>query len=221
MSLASLPENTEALLLYLLVTSDRGGRSYETLRKMQNIEKAMTWLIENNYAYEYQDSLDLTLAGLHAARQVQISTDDRTRSTRDTAQITSGPVHTVMFDTHPLRPRRERSRIDLDKQVLHYLLAFDMPKNALPIPVLDGDILGRDDDADINLPEDDYISSQHCCFSIKLTDSRPTLYVEDLGSRNGTYVNKTLLEKQRRVRLEHGSRVSVGSTILIVVQIPR
>ncbi len=217
----NLPENTEALLIYLLVTAERGGRTYETLHKMPDTDEALAWLTENGFIYDYWGSIDLTLAGLQAARQIQTSASEGTRSVRETATIVPGPVSAVTFDTHPLRVRSEHSRLAIEKQVLLFMLAFDVPKNALPIPVLDGDILGRYEEADINLPSDDFVSGEHCRFSIKSADGHPTLFIEDMGSRNGTYVNKVRLEKQRVTKLEHGSRVAVGSTILIVVQIPR
>jgi len=221
MDIANLPENTEDLLVYLLVTAERSGRTYETLRRMKNVEPALAWLMENGYVYEYWGSLDLTLAGLQAAREIQNSPQETQHNVRDTTQIMPNSNVMIMLDTHPLRPRRERSRLALENQVLHFLLAFDVPKNALPIPVLDGDILGRIDEADINLPNDNFLSGQHCRFNIKLTEGRPTLYVTDLESRNGTYVNKVRLTKGQSGRLEHGSRVAVGNTLLLVVQIPR
>ena len=220
MSLASLPENTEALLLYLLTTVERSGRTLDTIRRLKNVEEALSWLMENGYVHEYWGSLDLTLAGMHAARQLQSSSEEAPRTTRETAPMLSDGAVTTMLDTHPLRPRRDRSRLALEKQTLQFLLAFDKPQNALPIPVLDGDILGRSE-ADINLPEDDYISGQHCSFSVKTVAGQSTLFIEDLGSRNGTFVNKAQIKKGQLTPLDHGSRIQVGSTTLIVVAIPR
>ena len=107
------------------------------------------------------------------------------------------------LDTHPLRAGAEHpvSTEGESQQALQYLLAFESPRNVLPIPVLNGDILGRFADVDISLHHDEFISSEHCRFTIE-NERRisSTLYVEDLGSRNGTSVNGFQLEPGSDVR---------------------
>ncbi|HMO15966.1 MAG TPA: FHA domain-containing protein [Pirellulaceae bacterium] len=58
---------------------------------------------------------------------------------------------------------------------------------ALTVPEF---VIGRGDEAHLR-PSSDLVSRRHC--SIKVTEGK--VIVADLGSRNGTYVNDTLLEK--------------------------
>ena len=220
MSLASLPENTEGLLLYLLITPEHSKRSREMLGEMENFDEAVAWLTENGYAYEYEDCFELTLAGMHAARQVQNVHGPTTQAYpgNTLADNEPTPVALPTIESHPLRITRDRSLAD--NQIMRYMLAFDSPKNVLPVPVLDGDILGRFGEVNISLTQDEFISSQHCRFSIKLAAEHSMLCVEDLGSRNGTFVNKHRLEPGQIFPLSHGSRVQVGNTVLKVVKIP-
>ena len=66
--------------------------------------------------------------------------------------------------------------------------------------------LGRSSSSDIVLKSDDYASGSHA----QLTRHGGLLYVEDLGSTNGTFVNgrKTV----GATPLRHGDTVRVGST---------
>ncbi len=218
MDVVALPQNTESLLVYLLLTPSRSKRSREALHEMPNFEAAVTWLIENGCAYEYEGSFELTLAGMNAARQVQNWHETTTHVYENEAPNDEPrPVVMPLIDSHPLRtPHRSGRGGD---QIMRYLLILEKPSNVLPIPVLDGDVLGRDE-ADITLGHDEYLSSQHCRFSLKQIDGRLILCVEDLGSRNGTFVNKRKLERGQLFPLENGSRLQAGSTMLKVVKIP-
>ncbi|MDX2139616.1 MAG: FHA domain-containing protein [Chloroflexota bacterium] len=132
------------------------------------------------------------------------------------------------LDQHPLRngkPETPAIRgakpVSAKATAVRYLLAFDMPKDGLPIPVVNGDVLGRSKKGTIGIKHDEYISNRHCKFEIardKATN-RPALFVEDLGSRNGTFVDE-LEVYDGKVQLTHGSRLRVGNTVLIVVEIP-
>ncbi|QYJ16227.1 hypothetical protein Rxycam_02059 [Rubrobacter xylanophilus DSM 9941] len=66
--------------------------------------------------------------------------------------------------------------------------------------------IGRSSASDIVLKSDDYVSGRHA----RLTRHGGLLYVEDLGSTNGTFVNgrKTV----GATPLRDGDRVRVGST---------
>ncbi len=104
---------------------------------------------------------------------------------------------------------------------IRFMLALDTQKDALPIPIVSGDTLGRSKRGTIMLRHDEFISNRHCRFEVlrdKVTH-RPTLFVEDLGSRNGTSVDD-LEVLDGKVQLYHGSRLRVGNTVLIVVEIP-
>jgi pSer/pThr/pTyr-binding forkhead associated (FHA) protein len=75
-------------------------------------------------------------------------------------------------------------------------------------PIRDGATsIGRSSASDIVLKSDDYASGRHA----RLTRHGGLLYVEDMGSTNGTFVNdrKTV----GATPLRHGDTVRVGSTI--------
>ena len=74
-------------------------------------------------------------------------------------------------------------------------------------PVRDGATsIGRSSASDIVLKSDDYASGRHA----RLTRHGGLLYVEDMGSTNGTFVNgrKTV----GATPLRHGDTVRIGST---------
>ena len=66
--------------------------------------------------------------------------------------------------------------------------------------------IGRSSASDIVLKSDDYVSGQHA----RLTRHGGVLYVEDIGSTNGTYVNNS--RAVGATLLKSGDKVRVGST---------
>src|SRR6187549_439872 len=70
-------------------------------------------------------------------------------------------------------------------------------------------IVGRSSDLDMVLVED-MVSRKHA----KLTVSGDQIFIQDLGSTNGTFVNG---EKIKRARLKEGDRVLVGTSIIKLV----
>lgn len=66
-------------------------------------------------------------------------------------------------------------------------------------------LIGRAEDCDIR-PLGEDVSRKHC--SIVLEGEQIT--VQDLGSRNGTYVNGTKIEAKTKVPVKHGDIVRVG-----------
>ena len=105
---------------------------------------------------------------------------------------------------------------------LRYMLAFETLKDVLPIPVLDEDVLGRSRNTNIWMKHDEFISLKHCHFKLKRDKNSKyyNLYVEDLNSSNGTFVDNIMIEPNKPTLLRHGARLQVGNTVLIVVQIP-
>ena len=67
---------------------------------------------------------------------------------------------------------------------------------------------GRAATSEIPVPADEYASSRHARFEAR----RDGLYVEDVGSTNGTFVNGIRLTRERR--LAPGDVVRVGETHL-------
>src|SRR5262249_36596667 len=70
-------------------------------------------------------------------------------------------------------------------------------------------IVGRSSDLDMVLVED-MVSRKHARINLQ-TDG---IWIEDLGSTNGTFVNG---EKIKRSRLKEGDRILIGTSILKVI----
>jgi len=68
--------------------------------------------------------------------------------------------------------------------------------------------IGRGEEADITV-HDNWASRQHA----RLSRERDGLWVEDLGSSNGTYVNG---QRITRTKVSSGDRLSIGITTLRV-----
>ncbi len=70
-------------------------------------------------------------------------------------------------------------------------------------------VVGRSSDLDMVLVED-MVSRKHA----RITMQQDQIWIEDLGSTNGTFVNG---EKIKRARLKEGDRVLIGTSILKVI----
>jgi pSer/pThr/pTyr-binding forkhead associated (FHA) protein len=68
--------------------------------------------------------------------------------------------------------------------------------------------IGREPDNAIVILHDAYISGHHA----KLTVANGHVLIDDLASKNGTYLNGTRLAEQRY--LHTGDRIQVGYTVL-------
>jgi hypothetical protein len=68
--------------------------------------------------------------------------------------------------------------------------------------------VGRGGDNDVSIERDEYASSHHARFEPR----RDGVYVEDVGSTNGTFVNGIRLTRERR--LATGDIVRIGETDL-------
>ena len=72
-----------------------------------------------------------------------------------------------------------------------------------------GTLVGRDPTVGLALPEDTQVSRLHARLALEDGD----VSIEDLGSRNGTFVNGSLLPRGRIV-LRDGDSFVAGSTVL-------
>src|SRR6476620_4233179 len=70
-------------------------------------------------------------------------------------------------------------------------------------------IVGRSSDLDMGLVED-MVSRKHA----RIAMQQDQIWLEDLGSTNGTFVNG---EKIKRARLKEGDRILIGTSILKVI----
>ncbi|HEV2780343.1 MAG TPA: FHA domain-containing protein [Actinophytocola sp.] len=68
-------------------------------------------------------------------------------------------------------------------------------------------LIGRADDSTLVL-DDDYASTRHARISLRGTD----WYVEDLGSTNGTYLDRAKVTGPQRVPL--GAPIRIGKTVI-------
>ena len=68
-------------------------------------------------------------------------------------------------------------------------------------------IIGRQDDSNFII-NDSLVSKRHCAICYE----NNKFYIEDLGSRNKTFVNGKELKK--KTEMFYGDKVSVGSTIM-------
>ena len=68
--------------------------------------------------------------------------------------------------------------------------------------------IGRETDNTVVIPDDAYISSHHAA----ITHHEGCIVVDDLGSRNGTYLNGAKLTQRQTLSI--GDRIQVGYTVL-------
>ena len=78
--------------------------------------------------------------------------------------------------------------------------------------VADELIVGRSSGCGVSVPEDNFVSNHHARFF----NRENKLWVEDLGSTNGTYLNTHRLAQPAPVR--NGDRLQVGRTVFEVSQ---
>ena len=233
MNTTTLTQEAEAVLLELFNANLCSIFSLETLKKLHHgvadLAALLDWLLDFGYLSRCGGDYELSFAGVQLARQLQAEAqgsqfqDSATDDLPSTAYAPYLAEVVPLVDTHPLRSGTQHlggAAAPSSSTKLHYILAFEAPKNALPTPVLDCDVLGRQAEADICLCYDNFISGRHCRFQTEAFGDRLLLYVEDLGSRNGTYVNGERLTPRSLQLLEHGSRIKVGGTVMIVLQIP-
>ena len=69
-------------------------------------------------------------------------------------------------------------------------------------------VLGRQTECDCVI-DDPLLSRRHCRVSI---DEKGGFWLEDLGSKNSTFLNSRKLQEKRR--LHYGDRIMIGNTIL-------
>lgn len=91
------------------------------------------------------------------------------------------------------------------------LVVLEPASEAGAVYVIDNEItMGRGGGCTIPLGFDTFVSQVHA----RAFDRDGTLWIEDLGSRNGTYVNGEQVHESTKVG--RGARVQVGETVLEV-----
>ncbi|MEC7525766.1 MAG: DUF4388 domain-containing protein [Myxococcota bacterium] len=80
-----------------------------------------------------------------------------------------------------------------------------------PLPASKEIVVGRSSELDMVLVED-MVSRRHA----KITVTGDQIFIQDLGSTNGTFVNG---EKIKRARLQEGDRILIGTSIIKLVAV--
>ncbi|GMM30631.1 Pml1 protein [Martiniozyma asiatica (nom. inval.)] len=73
-------------------------------------------------------------------------------------------------------------------------------------------LIGRSSNADITIkhPYDEFTSKEHCAFQFRDVDKQTKLYICDLKSTNGTWLNGMQIPHKRYIELRHGDRIRLG-----------
>jgi pSer/pThr/pTyr-binding forkhead associated (FHA) protein len=90
-----------------------------------------------------------------------------------------------------------------------WLVVQDGPGTGAQHPVEGAVTIGRDEGADLQL-RDKAVSRRHATLRVE----GETAVIEDLGSRNGTFVNGERVDDARRLR--EGDALQLGATVLEV-----
>ncbi len=113
----------------------------------------------------------------------------------------------------PAKPsRRERRATAATGKGWRLVISEPATARGAAFPVSGEITIGRGGGCGISLPTDTYVSTVHA----RAFDADGELWIEDLGSTNGTTVNDQPLREP--VRLQRGDKVRVGSTVLEVEQ---
>lgn len=122
----------------------------------------------------------------------------------------AAPVHVPVPQAHPDPTPAGTPRPPKGKGARPARLTVLEPKERRGTAFAIGNVIniGRDEDNAIRITDDPYISGHHARVSI--VDG--AVVVDDLGSRNGTYLNGNKLSDRRPVKI--GDRIQVGYTVL-------
>jgi hypothetical protein len=99
-----------------------------------------------------------------------------------------------------------------DQSPKPYKLKMIDPATAQIFPLGEEVTIGRAPGCSVPLADDTYVSQLHA--RIYIRDGKP--FVEDLGSTNGTFLNRDRLS--RTMPLRRGDKLQIGQTVLEIVQ---
>ena len=121
------------------------------------------------------------------------------------------PVETPAFSRNGSRLGRARGR-KADAPARPYKLKMIDPATAQVFPLGEEVTIGRAPGCSVPLADDDFVSQLHARIFVR--DGKP--FVEDLGSTNGTFLNRDRLSKT--MPLHRGDKLQIGQTVLEIVQ---
>jgi pSer/pThr/pTyr-binding forkhead associated (FHA) protein len=99
-----------------------------------------------------------------------------------------------------------------DQPARPYKLKMIDPATSQIFPLGEEVTIGRAPGCSVPLADDTYVSQLHA--RIYVRDGKP--FVEDLGSTNGTFLNRDRLSKT--MPLHRGDKLQIGQTVLEIVQ---
>jgi FHA domain len=99
-----------------------------------------------------------------------------------------------------------------DQSARPYKLKMIDPATSQVFPLGEEVTIGRAPGCSVPLGDDTYVSQLHA--RIYIRDGKP--FVEDLGSTNGTFLNRDRLSKT--MPLHRGDKLQIGQTVLEIVQ---
>ena len=127
-------------------------------------------------------------------------------------------VYRELSPDRPVEVRRPASRFGAargrkaDAPSRPYKLKMIDPATAQVFPLGEEVTIGRAPGCSVPLADDTYASQLHA--RIYIRDGKP--FVEDLGSTNGTFLNRDRLSKTMPLR--RGDKLQIGQTVLEIVQ---
>jgi hypothetical protein len=96
------------------------------------------------------------------------------------------------------------------KETIGYILGI----SKRPYPVCNGDVITFGREAQNNVPLDDLMASRnHAC--VEVVDRK--VFVRDLGSFNGTFVNRNRLQSGASVALNSGDEIRIGGKLFYFI----
>ncbi|HEV7865851.1 MAG TPA: FHA domain-containing protein [Acidimicrobiia bacterium] len=99
-----------------------------------------------------------------------------------------------------------------EQPIKPYKLKMIDPDTSQIFPLGEEVTIGRAPGCSVPLADDTYVSQLHA--RIYVRDGKP--FVEDLGSTNGTFLNRDRLSKT--MPLHRGDKLQIGQTVLEIVQ---
>ena len=121
------------------------------------------------------------------------------------------PDRPVAVSSNGSRFGRGRGRRN-DQPARPYKLKMIDPATSQVFPLGEEVTIGRAPGCSVPLADDTYVSQLHA--RIYIRDGKP--FVEDLGSTNGTFLNRDRLSKT--MPLHRGDKLQIGQTVLEIVQ---
>lgn len=136
------------------------------------------------------------------------------------ARVVRAVYREMSPDQRPVEVSSNGSRFGLgrgrgrkaDQPARPYKLKMIDPATAQIFPLGEEVTIGRAPGCSVPLADDTFVSQLHA--RIYIRDGKP--FVEDLGSTNGTFLNRDRLSKT--MPLHRGDKLQIGQTVLEIVQ---